>query len=259
LPIDLRDDSETYPAAPWTLRGWGLATVGLVDTRAAAAFVPAGAKLVSVVPGKTIGGLFFLSYDSGSLKYRELNIVAGLIRVGRRFAFLLPRLYVDSAASLAGGRDIWAVPKELATFAIDRTASATAIDVHQNGSPVCRLTWPARSRGLRLPLPVPLPSIGIRDDAFLFFTGQLLATMAPVRAAVEMPLESEFAALKLDRPLFALSGDHLVLTVPAARIVPRGLVQPLPKRTAIAVPVGSRRSREAYCGARRGPRITDVF
>jgi acetoacetate decarboxylase len=208
-----------YPPAPWRLQGWGIATVGLVNSAAAAAFVPAGAQLITVVPGKTIGGLFFLSYEHGSLAYRELNVIAGLIRVGTRFAFLLPRLYVDSAASLAGGRAIWAVPKEFATFEIDAAAGATSIDVRQSAQSICRLRCTVPRAGLRLP--IPLPSFGVRDDAFLFFTGKLSTRLSLARAVVELPRDSEFTALGLDRPRIALRCDSLTLVVPAPRAVPR--------------------------------------
>jgi len=214
----------TYPPAPWTLGGWGVATVGFVDSAAAAAYVPAGAQLVTVVPGKTIGGLFFFSYDYGSLAYRELNVVAGIVRVGMRFAFLLPRLYVDSPASLAGGREIWAVPKELASFEIDRDVDVTSIDVRQGSQRVCRLRCPVPAWGFRLP--IPLPSFGLRDDAFLFFTGMLVSRTSLVRAEVELPPGGEFAALGLDRPRVALRCENLTLAVPA----PRAVLRPLERR-----------------------------
>ena len=67
--------------------------------------MPPDSSVVSVAPGKTVGGLLFLSYESGStLVYNELNVISALVRVGSRVAFYLPRLYVDSPASLAGGR-----------------------------------------------------------------------------------------------------------------------------------------------------------
>ncbi|MBD5634858.1 MAG: acetoacetate decarboxylase family protein [Candidatus Eremiobacteraeota bacterium] len=209
----------TFPPAPWELGGWGIATLGLVDSRAAAAFVPPGAQLVSILPGKTVGGLFFVSYDRGSLRYRELNVIAGIIRVGARFAFLLPRLYVDSPASLAGGRDIWGVPKELASFEVAHDIGVTSIHVRQGSRSVCRLRCSVPESGMRLPLP--LPSFGTRDDSFLFFTGKMSSRVSPARAAVDFPAESEFGAVGFDRPRFAFRCDDLTLVVPAPRIVRR--------------------------------------
>ncbi len=208
-----------YPPPPWTLGGWGVAAVGLVDIAAAAAFVPAGASVVPVAPGKTLGGLMFLAYEHGSLTYNELNIVSAIVRVGLRFAFYLPRLYVDSPASLAGGLDIWSVPKELADFAIQRDARTADIAVRQYGRDLCRLR--CASLGPRLRLPLPMPSIGARDDAFLFFTGSLLASLGAARIEIEMPANGEFAPLGLQNARFGVRCDDLMLRVPAPVAVAR--------------------------------------
>jgi hypothetical protein len=220
----------TYPPPPWRLEGWGVATFGLLDSAAAKGFVPAGARLVTIVPGKTVGGLLFLSYERGSLVYRELNVVAGLARVGMRFAYLLARLYVDSSASLAGGREIWGVPKELATFGVGQSDGLTTIDVLNGTQRICRLRCTAPGPGLRLP--IPLPSFGLRDDAFLFFTGTLLARTSLIRASVEMPVEGPFAGLGLSRPLIALRCDNATIAVPAPRVISR----PFGLRAAVAEP-----------------------
>jgi hypothetical protein len=211
--------SPAYPPPPWNLAGWGIATVGLVDAKAAADYVPAGTQLVTVVPGKTLGGLVFLAYERGTLTYRELNVVAGLVRRGTRFAFVLPRLYVDSAASLAGGRAIWGVPKEMATFEIGHEIGLTTIDVRQGAHGVCRIRCSVPVRGLRLPLP--MPALGERDEELLFFTGRMAARLSLARAAVELPPDSEFGGLNLTRPKLAVRCEDLTLRVPAPEVVLR--------------------------------------
>jgi hypothetical protein len=195
--------SPSYPPAPWHLRGWGIATVGLVDARAALPFVPPDSSVVSVAPGKTVGGLLFLSYESGStLVYNELNVISALVRVGSRVAFYLPRLYVDSPASLAGGRAIWGVPKLAAAFDVATRGTATA------------------PRG-GIPLPLPMPAVGTHDDRFLFFTGRMRARLSRTNATVQLPRDGEFAPLGLDRPLFSVWLDALTLDVPAPTAVMR--------------------------------------
>jgi acetoacetate decarboxylase len=214
---------DAYPPPPWRLGGWGIATVGLLASAAAAEFVPEGAQLVTVLPGKTVGGMFFLAYEFGSLVYRELNVVAGLVRVGARLAFVLPRLYVDSPASLAGGREIWAVPKELATFEIGQLDGETSIDVAQGARRICCLR--SRGSGPRLCLPLPLPSLGVRDETFAFFTARLRAAFSLANVDVTLGPGSEFAALGLERPRFGVRCDDLTLAVPAPlairRLLPR--------------------------------------
>ena len=211
-----------YPPAPWRLGGWGVATVGLVDSAAARASVPNGATVVSVVPGKTLGGLVFLSYERGPLTYRELNVVAGLVRIGSRVAFWLPKLYVDSDASLAGGRDIWGVPKELARFDVEHEIGATCVTVRQGADEICRLRSSVAASGVRFPLP--MPAFGIRGNDFLFFTGHLDARLSLVRATVTLPRDGEFARLGLDKPRLAMRLDNLTLVVPVPNAVPRAAV-----------------------------------
>jgi acetoacetate decarboxylase len=215
-----RPASAIYPPAPWQLRGWGVATVQTVDVRAARRFVPRDCPIVAVAPGRTLGGLLFVSYESGStLIYRELTIAAALVRVGRRIAFYLPRLYVDSAASLAGGRAIWGVPKEMADFDVATSEGQRTIVVRSGGDDVCRIAAAVPRGGLRLT--IPMPAFGTRADSLLFFAGRLAARFALIRAAVELPSDGEFATLALDHPRFAVSIDEFVLRVPVPIALPR--------------------------------------
>src|SRR5664279_5096185 len=191
--------SASYPPAPWQLRGWGVATVQTVDVRAARGLVPRDCPIVAVAPGRTLGGLLFVSYESGStLVYRELTVAAALVRVGKRLAFYLPRIYVDSAASLAGGRAIWGVPKEMANFEVTTSDVQRTIVVRTGGDEVCRIVASVARRGLRLTLP--MPAFGTRADSLLFFAGRLDARFGLIRASVALPRDGEFAALSLDRP-----------------------------------------------------------
>jgi hypothetical protein len=62
----------TYPSAPWTLRGHAVHTLRLVDRVQARAFVPSGLEIVSVLPGRTLGGVYLAAYGPGSaLPYHE--------------------------------------------------------------------------------------------------------------------------------------------------------------------------------------------
>jgi hypothetical protein len=210
----------SYPPAPWHLRGWGIATVGLVDARAALPFVPPDSSVVSVAPGKTVGGLLFLSYESGStLVYNELNVISALVRVGSRVAFYLPRLYVDSPASLAGGRAIWGVPKLAAAFDVATRGTERSVVVHGPQGDLCTLRATAPRGGI--PLPLPMPAVGTHDDRFLFFTGRMRARLSRTNATVQLPRDGEFAPLGLDRPLFSVWLDALTLDVPAPTAVMR--------------------------------------
>lgn len=73
---------------------------------------------VSDVPGRPDGvcGVALVDYQPGSpLTYHEL-LVARLVKDGRQRRVTISDIWVDSAASVEGGRALWAIPKELADF-----------------------------------------------------------------------------------------------------------------------------------------------
>jgi acetoacetate decarboxylase len=103
------DSPTAYPPAPWRMVGqlWlSLFRLGedVDDLR------PAG-----------VYGAAFVSYEPGSpLTYSEL-LVARPVPVdgqrGRRVS--ITDIWVDSPASVAGGRELWAIPKGLCDFELD--------------------------------------------------------------------------------------------------------------------------------------------
>lgn len=109
-----------YPPAPWAMVGqlW----LSLFK--------------VSGVPDRADGihGAAFVSYEPGSpLTYSEL-LVAHPVRDethGRRVS--ISDIWVDSPASVAGGRELWAIPKGLCDF---------TLDTHHTG-PLSRTEWSA--------------------------------------------------------------------------------------------------------------------
>ena len=111
-----------YPAAPWTAMGQLWVSLfrlrdGVDELR------PAG-----------VYGAAFVSYGPGSdLTYSEL-LVARPVKSeshGRRVS--ITDIWVDSPASVAGGRELWAIPKGLCDFTLE--------SVHTG--PVSRTDWSA--------------------------------------------------------------------------------------------------------------------
>ncbi len=211
---------EAYPAAPWRLRGYGFQTLRLVDISAVGAFVPPGARIVPVLPGKTLGCVYFASYEEGStLVYHEIVIAAGLIWAGNRLGFALPRLYVDNPASYDGGHALWGAPKDLAEFTVDRETRETVVDVRQEGREIMFLRFRPAKRNI--PGWVLLPSFGVRGDELVFFMGRVRAGISLARADVSLPADSPFLPLHLHGPSRAIAYPRLDLTVPAAKVVSR--------------------------------------
>lgn len=96
----------SYPLAPWPMAGqlWlSLFRLG---------------EPVGGVRQAGIYGAAFVSYEPGSpLTYSEL-LVARLVDAGERLGkrVCITDIWVDSPASVAGGRELWAIPKELCDF-----------------------------------------------------------------------------------------------------------------------------------------------
>lgn len=61
----------------------------------------------------------FVQYGpGGDLQYCEL-FLAALARAEGRFGITLPLIWVDSSASLEGGRALWGIPKQQAAFDLE--------------------------------------------------------------------------------------------------------------------------------------------
>jgi hypothetical protein len=111
----------TYPAAPWQMVGslW----LSLF-------------RLKTDVDGLRRAGIYgaaFVSYEEGSpLTYSEL-LVARPVKSehGRRVS--ITDIWVDSPASVAGGRELWAIPKGLCDFTLESTRTG----------PLSRTEWSA--------------------------------------------------------------------------------------------------------------------
>ncbi len=68
----------------------------------------------------------------GVLSYREL-LVAVLAHQGKRPLVTITDIWVDSVPSLHGGRELWGIPKQWASFQLDG-ATCAAVDI--DGEPI---------------------------------------------------------------------------------------------------------------------------
>ncbi|GAA4796103.1 acetoacetate decarboxylase family protein [Actinomycetospora chlora] len=106
----------TYPPEPWTLVGRMDLSTFLVSTEELpTATWPDGWRPLSP-GGRTPVGAAWVDYAPGGvLSYHELLVaVAG--RVGLRPRPHIVAIWVDSPASRDGGRELWGIPKGLASF-----------------------------------------------------------------------------------------------------------------------------------------------
>ncbi|MET9101196.1 acetoacetate decarboxylase family protein [Streptomyces antibioticus] len=116
-----------YPDEPWHLAGQMYLSLWAVR-RAAIPPVAPGLRPLTVA-GRGLVGAAWVVYENDSvLHYSEL-LRAVLVRDGARARVCVTDIWVDSEASMAGGRALWGIPKEMAAFDAERTdggASFTA-------------------------------------------------------------------------------------------------------------------------------------
>lgn len=105
-----------YPAEPWHLRGSVVISLFRVPRDLVPdAHLPTGARMITLA-GNAFVAVAFVSYEPGGvLTYEEL-LVATPVLDQSRVAVSVPQIWVDSEASRQGGRELWAIPKQLAKF-----------------------------------------------------------------------------------------------------------------------------------------------
>ena len=207
--------AERYPPAPWRIAGPSIIVPVLVPLAVAREHVPAGVQVLPVAPGRTACGFLLARYEGPStLHYGELLVFPALTRVAGSIGMWVSHAYVDSPASLEGGRGMWGVPKDLATFAWRDGGVAIA---HEDGTPLVDVGWPEPRRTLALPgFTRSNGTTGATDRRTFQGTGRL--TMGPVRAQVGVPGQSPFASLGLAGRHPSLAG-HADFRLRAPRVL----------------------------------------
>jgi hypothetical protein len=121
-------DGVRYPPAPWHLRG--TAYISLWQVRASRlpeACLSRDVRPVTVLGRVLVGTAFAIYEPEGILAYDEL-LLAVQVRRGVAPSVCMPSIWVDHPASAAGARALWSIPKQEATFAIERNDGAEGSD-----------------------------------------------------------------------------------------------------------------------------------
>lgn len=200
-----------YPAAPWTLKGHAYATLHLIDVARASKFIPTNLEIVQTLPGKTIGGVFLGKYEAGStLTYGELIVVAGLVRHRETVGAWISHIYVDNPSSIAGGREIWHLPKEDAQFFWRSSDQGGAI-VRQGERVLCDFSHGWQFNLWRQSIQAPVYSQS--DAQLLRFEGRAIGNAALISSRLSVPESSPFARLIDSQQWLALKADSLEMLI----------------------------------------------
>lgn len=168
-----------YPPAPWHLYGDAVTCLRWRDADAAARRLPPALKVARLGPGHTLGALYVARYGAGSsLEYSELIAASAVSRYAAHAGFWLSALWVDNPQSVAGGREIWNLPKQSARF----DWSSKSVRVTANGRVLCMMEWEPRRFGLRLPLLAPVTTVLDSSPRVFSITGSARVSLTHMRA-----------------------------------------------------------------------------
>jgi hypothetical protein len=179
-----------YPPAPWYLRGQLYLSVFLVPRRDVPD-LPVGVRPLAIGGRVPVGAAWVDYQPGGTLHYREL-LAAVLVRQGARPRASITHIWVDSAASRDGGRELWAIPKDLADLHI------APPQARADGIATATLR-PGRKLPGRWPAPLSVAQPGITTAV----RGK--AAVRPTRISWRIAPDGPLAWLAAHRPLFSLT------------------------------------------------------
>ncbi|MBD8870041.1 acetoacetate decarboxylase family protein [Nocardioides sp. MJB4] len=171
--------------------------------------LPDGVRALRV-RGESLVVTAFVDYaEGGLLAYHEL-LAAVVVRHGRGLALSITDIWVDSPESLAGGRALWGIPKDLATFEM---AEPGVSEARVDGV----LLSAASSRPRRGPT-VPVPRV-LRGRVVQTLAGSTVSTRITAggrisRATAEwsFPPTGPLAWLGTRQALLSVSAEDFALT-----------------------------------------------
>lgn len=209
----------SYPSAPWTLKGYAIQTLQLIEIEQVRSSIPPEFEIVSVLPGKTIGGVYLSKYTTGSvLEYSELIIAPAIVRYAGKIGGWVSHIYVDNYDSVAGGKEIWGLPKEFANFNWKTPKNQSGLEhqvtVEQNQQMLCKLSYNPHS--LALPVPFSGDVFSTKLASILLFNGKFTANVGLCSSKLQIPKESPFAKFSLEQSFltFFCKNFHLVAGAP---------------------------------------------
>ncbi|MDB9374832.1 acetoacetate decarboxylase family protein [Nodularia sphaerocarpa] len=204
----------SYPSAPWILKGDAIQTLHLVNIDQVRRLVPAGLDIISVWPGKTLGGVYLSQYKSGSvLEYNELIVAPAVVIYQGKIGVWVSHIYVDNADSVAGGREIWGLPKELADF----TWAEKRVTVRQGDVLLCTLNYDQQS--LRWRQRLGAASFSTMGTNLLKFDFDFESCLGLVGSKLEVAAESPFSGIGLNQPFATVGCEQMTLQVNAPKVV----------------------------------------
>jgi hypothetical protein len=181
-----------YPPAPWSLRGeMFVALLRMPAGTVPDSIRPAGIRLGRPDRGMLLAAAFVNYREGGMLAYREFLVATTSATMT---AGTILKIWVDSPESVAGGRDLWYIPKELADFRYesDRGFAGTVLVDGQEAASYTftpKFTVPGRWR-------MPNTVVQERDGVVRRTRSSLRARLQLGSGSLEIPEDSPVAFLR---------------------------------------------------------------
>ena len=157
------------------------------------------------------------------MEYNELIVVSAIASYAGKWGAWISHIYVDNPNSVAGGREIWKLPKELAEFSWEGSDSVKAsplgyrVTVSQGNLQLCSLNYSKQS--LALPLPFGGNIFSVDSSNLLMFKGEFQSRTGLIKGEVEIHEDSNFARLNLGQPLLTVGCEDMRLIAGAPEVV----------------------------------------
>ncbi len=194
--------SAGYPPEPWHLRGdlhTSVFLVPLTELPQLPARLPPGCRPVRIGRFAVVGTAWVSYRPGGVLVYDELMSTV-LVRRRRRVLPTITHIWVDSVESRDGGRALWGIPKDLATFSF----AGPQFAAHTDDGPIAAATVRPR---FALPgrLPIRFRIVQTLGGAAKLTRVRSRARVALARATVTADRAGPLAFLTGRRPVLSLS------------------------------------------------------
>lgn len=210
----------TYPPEPWLLAGQMHLSLWAVPSSALPP-LPPGVRPLTLAGRALMGGAWVRYEGDSVLRYNEV-LSAVLVRDGLRPRVCITDIWVDSPPSMAGGRALWGIPKELAEFDLAAGPDGSFRASARTGTAeLCAASFRPRTR---LPgrWPVTYRVVQLLDGRLATSPVRSRSAVGPARAAWRIPPGSPLRIPAGRPPLLSLTLYDFRLTfgstAPAASV-----------------------------------------
>ncbi|WP_244929189.1 acetoacetate decarboxylase family protein [Nocardioides sp. W7] len=191
-----------FPPEPWDLTGVGHVTLWRVPV-GTLPVLPLSARPLTVRDQALVATAFVTYDDRGLMAYDEL-LAGVLVRFGRRVGLSITDIWVDSETSMRGGRELWGIPKELATFGSLRASTVAG--------PIASASFTPRGvPGLPVPRVLRGSTVQTRAGRTLASPIRTGGRIRPSRGTWDLDADGPLAWLRAGRPVTSVVAEDFAM------------------------------------------------